>query len=483
MATSLEYISKYDANNLNNIFSMKYILSIIISLIIVLLYFAFQPLGNYGLLPQIYANIALIPVISTFVLLLIKKEARIIIFFLVIYQTWNMFLAPYLWIDKIQAVHRIINEAYIPSMSFFSALSVWTLYCGFFCFQGTKVKSFYEAYNLETKLLFKLCLILIVSGYVLNLVDAILSFAGIRISFVGHLISMLPATTLALYTLYFLRGGRNIVCSIIVIIYTLYNFIYFIGGTLFVNSIILVMSPLLIYIVERKKIPYMAILFIIILLMPIYLTRHTYRSKGLYAQGSERIAVGVDILKNEYRDFSWDTFSKTLKQNTEQYHKDNRFEGVSYLSTIVYCHNERNYPLLLGKTFAWLPTMVIPHFLMPFRPSQNMGDDWAEYYLLKEKSWKASINFPMLVEFYCNFGWLGMFVLSFFNGLCLSYICKKFSDGYGDINLLLLVFLAAKIVVVEVNITLTYGLILQVMFLCWIFKHYSLHCGKIERVK
>ena len=114
--------------------------------------------------------------------------------------------------------------------------------------------------------------------------------------------------------------------------------------------------------------------------------------------------------------------------------------------------------------------MVLPHFLIPFRPPQNMGDQWAVYYGLKDPSWRASINFPMLCEFYANFGYFGMVFFSFLCGILVVWFMGKFNDGVGDLNLLLLIFVVSKIVVVEANISLGYGAILQVMTVCWLYK-------------
>ena len=184
------------------------------------------------------------------------------------------------------------------------------------------------------------------------------------------------------------------------------------------------------------------------------------------------MAIGLAILENEYVNFDQDRNLKRLTESEEESNINNRFEGVSYLATVVHCHLDLDYPYNYGKTFVWLPTLVIPRFMLPMRPSQNMGTEWAEYYQIKDKSWKASINFPMLVEFFADFGWLGMVVLSFFQGWLLAYVCAKFNNGRGDINLLFLLFVMPKLFIVEANITLAYGLILQVFFLIWIYQKF-----------
>lgn len=453
---------------------MKNALNIAISSVIVIFYNIFQPIPAYGTLPAIMANIGLIPVIAIVLRLFKLKDISTAIITLVLYQTWNMFLNPYLWEDKIIAVHRVIREEHIPLMSVFSCLSVWALYIGYMVFQDKKknVKPFFLDKRISKNKLQQLTMGTIISGFCISIFQFLLSFIGIHISFVGMVADMMPALVLCVFSIYYLRGGHNMFLILVVAIYTAYSFIYYIGGTLFIYSIILVSAPLAVYIVERKKVPTIAIIVVAIALLPIYMSRHDYRREGLYSSGVERLEIGMKILKDEYVNFNFEKNKTRLEESEEESNVDNRFEGVSYLATVVHCVEDRDYPYQYGKTFVWLPTLVLPRFLVPMRPSMNMGDEWAVYYRVKERSWKASINFPMLVEFYANFGWLGMVVLSFLQGWLIAFVCSKFNDGQGDVNLIFLVFLLPKFIVVEANVTLSYGLILQVVFLIWVYKKF-----------
>ena len=44
----------------------------------------------------------------------------------------------------------------------------------------------------------------------------------------------------------------------------------------------------------------MTVFTVAILLLPIYLSRHTYRNEGLYSSGTERLLIGWKILETEY---------------------------------------------------------------------------------------------------------------------------------------------------------------------------------------
>ena len=437
------------------------------------IFLAMHTTGYYSFELRAVSAIGFIPVICSGLILLQTSEIRIAVVTLVLYQTWNMFLDPYLWKEPVESIYRVYNESDFPAMAIASALSIYAIFIGFFwALPRTQAKPIFEPNYLTSKRLGKVLIYMIVGGYIVGFGQGLIAVIGLPLGFLGLIDTMLPATVGALTLLYFLRGGRNLTIIILAAIYMIYYFIYYVGGTLFIYSILLIMAPTVVYIIERKKIPYLTVGIVVLLVLPIYMSRHAYRNEGLYSTGAQRMAIGMNILENEYSNISIGHWLEMYEAEQENKNVDNRTEGVSYLGQIVNKIQSGQCRYLYGETLAWFPTMVLPHFLIPFRPSQNMGDQWAIYYGLKDKSWRGSINFPMLCEFYANFGYLGMIFLSFFNGILIVWFMRKFNDGEGDTNLLLLIFIVSKIIVVEANVTLAYGAILQVIAVCWLYKRY-----------
>ena len=446
---------------------------VIISIFSAAVYLAMHTTGYYSMELRAISAFGLIPVICCGLILIKTREIRFAVMTLVLYQTWNMFLDPYMWKEPVESIYRVYSESDFPMMATVSALSIYALFFGFIRGMNTaKVKALFASNYLSSHQLERILIYMIVGGYIIGVGQGFIGMMGIPLGFLGLIDTMLPSTVGALMLLYVLRGGRNVFIILFTGIYMFYYFIYYVGGTLFIHSIFLIMAPTVVYITERKKIPYVTLGVIIILVLPIYLSRHAYRNEGLYSSGALRLAIGMSILEHEYSNISIEHWQNLIEAEQEDKNVDNRTEGVSYLGQIVQKTHSGQCRYLYGETLAWLPTMVLPHFLIPFRPGQNMGDQWAVYYGLKDKSWKASINFPMLCEFYANFGYLGMIILSFINGLLIVWFMRKFNDGIGDTNLLLLIFVVAKIVVVEANVTLAYGAILQVIAVCWLYKRF-----------
>jgi hypothetical protein len=445
--------------------------NMVLSAIVAMVYIIFQTNCYYGAFLRIMVGVGLVPVLSFGLITFRTTDIRFAVLTLVLYQTWNMFLQPYLWADPISSIYRMFSSKDFPMMSVFCALSIWAMYLGsLYGIAKVKTNPMFESKYMDNRQIERVLKLLILGGVAISIFQEVISYLGIPFGLFGLIETMLPATVGAIAVLYWLRGGRNIFYIVLVAIYMVYYFIYYVGGTLFVYCIFLVLAPVVTYMLETRRIPYKTVLLVTILLMPIFITRHTYRNEGLYSRGIERIAVGMQILANEYGNISWDKFIKLREKEKENYNVDNRTEGVTYLATVIRSIDSGRANFVYGETMVWFPTMVLPRFLIPFRPPQNMGDQWAIYYGLKDPSWRASINFPMLCEFYANFGYFGMLFFSFLCGILVVWFMRKFNDGVGDLNLLLLIFVVSKIVVVEANISLGYGAILQVMTVCWLYK-------------
>ena len=310
--------------------------NIMYSILISVVYIILHPSGYYDFNLRFIVAIGLIPVASMALLMLQTSEIRVVVVTLVLYQTWNMFMQPYTWKLPIKSIYRIFSETDFPMMALCSALSIWALYIGImYGLQRVNPKSLFTQNNLDVNQIEKLLIYMIAGGFALQIVQKIIHYLSIPFGFLGLIETMLPATIGAVALLYWLRGGRKILYLILTSVYIAYYFVYYIGGTLFIYSIFLVAAPIVIYIVERKKVPYKTIFIVTILLLPIYLSRHTYRSKGLYSSGTERLLIGWKILETEYANANMSHWQELIDKNNQDYNVDNRTEGVSYLATII----------------------------------------------------------------------------------------------------------------------------------------------------
>ena len=126
-----------------------------------------------------------------------------------------------------------------------------------------------------------------------------------------------------------------------------------------------------------------------------------------------------------------------------------------------------------------MPIAPIPRFLLPFKPENILSTKVAEQYGLKGSS-KGSMNFPILCESYINFGFLGIVIIAFFQGVFLKWSFLKVGGISGDINILIFLNIVKQLISLEGNITLVFGAILQVFLFWYILINFILPKQKIK---
>lgn len=83
-------------------------------------------------------------------------------------------------------------------------------------------------------------------------------------------------------------------------------------------------------------------------------------------------------------------------------------------------------PYWHGDSYRTLWTSFIPRILWPGKPQATIGQDFGHrYFLLNAHDKGTSINLPWLIEFYINFGILGLIVGMFFVGVFFRILLQK----------------------------------------------------------
>lgn len=147
-------------------------------------------------------------------------------------------------------------------------------------------------------------------------------------------------------------------------------------------------------------------------------------------------------------------------------------------STVPYRSGETFLPLL----YAW-----IPRFLWADKPRATLGNEWAkDYNLLGASDFDTSYNLPWLVEFYMNFGMLGVAFGMFFAGYTIRLLEELFfSDDVKPYCFILGIALVSHLWWLESNVSLTVGnLLTQVvsaLALTYLFSLFVATMGKRSR--
>lgn len=84
-------------------------------------------------------------------------------------------------------------------------------------------------------------------------------------------------------------------------------------------------------------------------------------------------------------------------------------------------------PYWAGESYHTLWTSFVPRVIWPDKPKSNIGQDFGHRYdFIGVGDYWTSINLPWLIEFYANFGMLGVLVGMFLVGLFFRILVQKF---------------------------------------------------------
>ncbi|RJX21287.1 MAG: hypothetical protein C4575_04480 [Desulforudis sp.] len=194
-------------------------------------------------------------------------------------------------------------------------------------------------------------------------------------------------------------------------------------------------------------------------------------------------------VKFKYREYTWwspqgseisytDKISLFYEATIDTYTGGSFFDYVSsdpgtvnrlaHIATFAYVINltPRVVPYWMGGSYETLWTSFIPRILWPGKPVGTIGNIFGKrYYLLNQQDSSTSFNLPWLIEFYANFGIMGVFLGMFGVGLLFRFLVQKFSvDPSRRIEYVLGISIIFSLWYAESNFSLMAGGILLTYF-------------------
>lgn len=441
------------------------------SLLVMTIGFFTNPFDS-GLALLSYAGlvVAVFPLLS----FIATKELKHVSIFIPLLLTWIYFLAPFLYDEPIVHSYRNVPEVFFPQMALSAAGSLLAMCVGFYFSFSSKRKTTISGrkFRLSERQLSTLILICIFMGVSSNILRY---YAPEILKPFGQIFALLdfaPVLAIALGVLYLLRGGRAAVVIAPATFYLVFEILLRVSETLFSKIIYMVAAIILVVIFERRKIPWVTIAICFVSIFPLFNARMNFRMEAHerwhYEKFEEKEKIpgllgrGLENLRESYAIWNWDDFGQSVQDQSQT-----RFEGISYFGQCVFVVKTEKKELKYGETFWWLPLTPVPRVIIPWKPRNYHATDLAVEYGVKGEDSKAAMNFPMLVEFYINFGFIGVVVCSFFQGALYKWCFRFAAFGQGDLNMLFFVNILWHLEKVESNVTLIFGGIFQAILSWW----------------
>jgi hypothetical protein len=232
------------------------------------------------------------------------------------------------------------------------------------------------------------------------------------------------------------------------------------GSIVFIFSAIVFLC--VIYYILIRKIPVISILFVILLGIFIHSIKYEIRDfiwhkDNLNSLDKIYITKNV-ILKN--------LILNKLKNNlSADINKDRLFHSINSLNIVSKLTPDK-VSFFQGESYKNIYTKFIPRLIWNKKPLDEQGNFWGHRYLvLNPEDKSTSWNFPVLNEFYANFGITGVFIGMFFLGFFIKFLTLKlWTKNISDVEMLVSSIILFNFFFLENNLSQILGKIINQFF-------------------
>lgn len=219
----------------------------------------------------------------------------------------------------------------------------------------------------------------------------------------------------------------------------------------------------------RRKFPIPVFIIGMLIFIPFLERRDIYRELILpggryYEAGSIRrnilyfnlVKEGFQKKKlNIYLD-GWEFFMKRVNHSSEL--------GACITKT------PSKIPYWWGHSFKPLLTAVFPRFLVPLKPTEDMGQEYGHRYaFLHPADNLTSFNLPMIAELYINFGLIGIIAGMFFLGFVYRVLYHIINyEGLSESVAVIAAIIFMGLMNIESNISLVFGNVVEYIIVLYV---------------
>jgi len=179
------------------------------------------------------------------------------------------------------------------------------------------------------------------------------------------------------------------------------------------------------YVIGKKKIPLVTIILCAIVIGFLHAGKAEMRNKFWNNPSPNNITKVLKVYEYWFP-ASLSAISKGLDSELGSRSLLNRLSLI-HIQTRVIELTPAYRPYLNGETYFDIPTLLIPRFLWPNKPSGHLSTEKLGLYYgvhTLESVKFTSIGFGKLAEAWANFGWFGIFLLALFYGFTMRYMAK-----------------------------------------------------------
>jgi len=219
----------------------------------------------------------------------------------------------------------------------------------------------------------------------------------------------------------------------------------------------------------RRKLPIIVFIVGMLIFLPFLESRPEFRSHawfgGKYSKtGSiKRTGLYFKLVREGFKEKKlsiyldgWDFF----------------MQRVNHISELGACITKTpgEIPYWWGHSFKPLSTAVFPRFLMPWKPEENMGQEYGHRYnFLHPSDTGTSFNLPMINELYINFGLIGIIAGMFLIGFVYRILYHILNyEGLSNSVAVIAAIVFMGLMNIESNVSLVFGNVIEYVIVMYI---------------
>jgi oligosaccharide repeat unit polymerase len=243
-------------------------------------------------------------------------------------------------------------------------------------------------------------------------------------------LNIVPLVPFAIIFRHYLQGKASRLDKILIVAFLCIRCIMGMSSGWLGTLVYLMITCAAIYIAEKKKIPRMAVVLLILYVLFFQVGKFSLRQKYWYEQDESSKIERITFWMNE----SLDKWGETLGDPSGESLRDMTYQSLSRVSLLTQTANVLELtpsivPYQYGRLYSYMVVALIPRFVWPNKPSANDANKFYQvsYGITAEDDLDhSSFAAGLLAESYINFSWFGVVGMMFLIGIFLDFFQKTF---------------------------------------------------------
>lgn len=364
-----------------------------------------------------------------------RKQGDVPLFSMISFMFWVYYAFPLLWGDRFSVAtwssgETVPDEAITGAM-LMAVLGVISIWVGIRSGLGRRWSPRIVPDIPHSRSRWNYLRLVMIIGSAVGFSEVSMDIFGEDLRQVVYIfLSIVPLVPFAILFRHYLQGKASRADKILLVAFLISHILIGMSSGWLGTLVYLMITCTAIYIAEKKRVPRLAVVLLIIYILFFQVGKFSLRGKYWYGQdeGSkiERIAFWMNESLNKWGEAINDPSSESLRSMA--------YQSLSRVSLLTQTVNvleltPATVPYQYGRLYSYMVVALIPRFVWPDKPSANEANRFYQvsYGITAEEDLeRSSFGAGLLSESYINFSWFGVVGMMFLLGIFLDFFQKTF---------------------------------------------------------